>query len=217
MRQTLLFSILLIWGLTLFFCTGKSHEPSPAVVDDAPIASIQHKIALVPLGFTDTHLTSLLQSEIEAFYKDDVEVMPNTKLPSASYYSPRNRYRADSLIAILARSKSYQHYDKVIGITGKDISTTKDSYADWGIFGLGYCPGKSCVISTFRLKKNARDKEHVNDRVVKVALHELGHTFGLPHCNSSNICLMRDAEGTIKSVDTEEKILCSNCRNKLGI
>lgn len=39
----------------------------------------------------------------------------------------------------------------MIGITQKDISTSKGQYADWGIMGLAYRPGNSCVASYYRL------------------------------------------------------------------
>ena len=41
-------------------------------------------------------------------------------------------------------------YDKVIGLTESDISTTKGEYDDWGIFGLGNLSGRACVVSDYR-------------------------------------------------------------------
>jgi len=79
--------------------------------------------------------------------------------------------------------------------------------------GLGSSPGKACVISTFKLK--TANKPLLNERFLKVALHELGHTMGMPHCTYSNTCFIQSAEGTIKSVDRETKSLCSNCKKLL--
>ncbi|MFB9845298.1 hypothetical protein [Mucilaginibacter ginsenosidivorans] len=95
----------------------------------------------------------------------------------------------------------------VIGLTDKDISTRKGSINDWGIMGLGFQPGNACVISTFRLSKERR-----MDQFYKLALHELGHTQGLPHCNKRT-CLMRDAEGG-NHLD-EETGFCESCRSFL--
>ena len=80
--------------------------------------------------------------------------------------------------------------------------------------GLANSPGRSCIISTFRIK--TPNKVLFNDRFIKVALHELGHTMGLPHCTFSNTCFMEAAEGTIKSVDRETKNLCSNCKKLIS-
>ena len=61
-----------------------------------------------------------------------------------AWYPARDRYRADSLIRYLGRFGSADTI--LIGLTNKDISTTKGQIRDWGIMGLGYCPGTSCVV-----------------------------------------------------------------------
>jgi archaemetzincin len=132
-------------------------------------------------------------------------VKQSVLLPSTAWNSVRGRYRADSLIRILSRKTNKDQV--MIGITSMDISTTKDSGADWGIMGLGFCPGNACVASTFRLSPQYR---HV--QLFKVAIHELGHTQGLQHCKVK-ICLMRDAEGT--NPINEEKEFCNKCRSVL--
>lgn len=176
--------------------------------------SLPQKIGLLPFIGIDSNYSHLAAKELEAFYYCEVEILKSEKLPSNAFYQPRNRYKADSLIDWLALQYPGK-YDKIVGITDKDISTTKDSYDDWGIMGLGFCPGRSCVISTFRLKKNA-NQEKINERFAKVVLHETGHTFGLPHCNMGDTtCFMEDASGTIKTVDREQKKLCTACQSKI--
>ncbi len=172
------------------------------------------KVALVPFSGVDASYSTLLKSEIELFYACDVIILPKQNLPDFAYYEPRNRYKADSLLKFL-KMKLPKEYNFILGITNKDISTKDETYEDWGIFGLGFLGGPSCVVSDFRLKKSAKDINHLHERLIKVVLHELGHTFGLPHCTADNSCLMEDADGTIKSVDREEKYLCESCKKKL--
>ena len=57
-----------------------------------------------------------------------------------------------------------------------DISTTKPPHDDWGSSGLGQSC-QSAVVSTFRLKKKARDSAQIEHRLKNTALHEVGHTF----------------------------------------
>jgi len=115
-----------------------------------------------------------------------------------------------------------RNYDFIIGLTDKDISTTKYSntstktikeptykYADWGIFGLGFMPGKSCIVSTFRLKE-----KNFRSRFIKICCHELGHNFGLPHCSDKS-CIMQDAAETIKTIDNVKLNLCNSCKKKI--
>jgi archaemetzincin len=123
-------------------------------------------------------------------------------LPSRAYYKPRNRYRADTIIYIMRGITKVGHV--TIGLTNKDISSDKGNIVDYGIMGLGYQPGKACVVSTFRLSK-----KKINEQFFKVALHELGHTQGLPHC-ADVLCLMTDAKG--KNKTDKEKGFCDKCK-----
>lgn len=126
-------------------------------------------------------------------------------MPAQSYYSLRKRYRADFLIRYLNQPGDSDTI--VIGLTSRDISTTKGDISDWGIMGLGLCPGNACIVSSFRL-----DKINLSDQFYKVAIHELGHTQGLSHCNDKT-CYMRDAKGG--NVLNEEKGFCSKCESFL--
>ena len=170
------------------------------------------KIAVLYYANIDEDLKNELLQNITATYLCTVtEIKGIATLPKAAFYKPRNRYRATVLLESI---DSYKGYDKIIGITTKDISTTKNNIYDWGIMGLATSPGRSCIISTYRIKTT--NKVLFNDRFIKVALHELGHTMGLPHCSFSSTCFMEAAGGAIKSVDRETKYLCSNCKKLIS-
>ena len=134
-------------------------------------------------------------------YYPDVEILPPIDLPQSAYYKPRNRYRADSIIKYLAAKTDNGNI--TVGLTEKDISVTKGKIQDFGVMGLGYRPGKSCVASSFRVNKNKKDEQHF-----KVAIHEIGHTQGLKHCPVKT-CFMRDAEG--KNYTDELTGFCKTC------
>ncbi|MFH0893312.1 MAG: zinc-dependent metalloprotease family protein [Bacteroidota bacterium] len=172
-------------------------------------------IAIQPFGNFDTALVSFAKIEIEKFYTCKVSKLSSQPLPKMAWYSPRNRWRADSLLNWLIEHQP-KDVNYILGFTNQDISTTKDDIPDWGVFGLGYMPGPSCVVSTFRLKKAGTSDSLFRERFSKVFLHELGHNFGLPHCPTKT-CMMEDAAGTIRTVDTEKKQLCEGCKKKLGI
>ncbi len=173
-------------------------------------------------GFPDDLRDSIKQS-IEEFYHFNTVLYSSIEIPKEFYINIKSpRYRADSIIRFLKLTKA-DSVNNIVGLTIKDISTTKYSddgqiklpestYKDWGVFGLGYRPGVSCVISLFRLKHT--NKAILLDRIRKVTLHELGHNLGLPHC-VNNSCFMRDAAETIKTIDQVELNLCESCYSKL--
>ncbi len=140
-------------------------------------------IYILPLGRADNDFIASVYPVIKKTVPQ-VVLLPAEKMPAHALYKPRNRYRADSLIRWLsARAKKGELY---AGITMQDISTTKNEHTDFGVMGLGYMPGNACVASSFRLRQKKN--------FLKVLLHELGHTAGLPHCPCKT-CYMRDAEG----------------------
>lgn len=161
-------------------------------------------VVVQPLGqFSEKEARSIV-AQIKSLGAN-VVLKANRSIPESFYYTPRNRYRADSLIRYL---KTQVGKDSIIvGILNEDISTTKDGVSDWGVMGLGYRPGNSCVVSSFRINKKKRAEQ-----LYKVVLHELGHTEGLDHCPEKT-CLMRDAEGG-NPLD-EEKDFCERCKAHL--
>jgi len=136
-----------------------------------------------------------------------VQLNDKIPLPATAWYMKRKRYRADSLIRFLNRRTADNHVS--IGVTTKDISTSNGDIEDWGVMGLGFCPGKACIASTFRLSKKQR-----SDQLFKVSIHELGHTQGLAHCDIK-YCFMRDAEGG--NPTNEETGFCEKCKRKLMV
>jgi archaemetzincin len=188
----------LILLFSLISCTKRNNENSVEKIQSQKVIVIQ------PLGNFELEQSNKVLSEIRTI-NPNVVLRKNIPFPENAYYKPRSRYRADSIIKNL---KNHIGKDSVIvGLSHSDISTTKNEIKDWGIMGLGYRPGKSCVVSDFRV--SVKNK---NQQFYKLVLHELGHTAGLPHCKVKT-CLMRDAEGG-NPLD-EEKYFCENCTNFL--
>jgi archaemetzincin len=151
-------------------------------------------------------------TEIQNFYHCKVVVLPECKIYDEAR-SKSGRYSAPILLDLLDK-KVRTKDSKILALTSYDIFHEDHGVKEWGIFGLGNCPGNSCVVSDFRLKWFP---EKTPEFTIKIILHELGHTFGLPHCDHDDRCLMNDAKGGIAPLYKERKILCSRCLNKLGI
>jgi archaemetzincin len=174
-------------AIFIVFSTCKNdHRQTP----DLP----PQEIILQPFFDTDPLVTKKLKEQLAKRLNVNVTVRNSMALPPAAYYSSRKRYIADSLLVFLKDQKD-PAYDKILGVTSRDISTRNNSHTNWGIMGLGYCPGEACVISSFRVRKTSRNRTHFEKRMLVLALHELGHTYSLPHCNSDQKCIMKDARG----------------------
>lgn len=167
------------------------------------------KIGLVPFGEVRTSQIQAAKEGIAREYRAEVVVLKSQELPTVAYYKPRNRYRAERLLDDL--DGRVRGFDRMLGITQSDISTTHRGHYDWGVVGLGTLGGPSCVVSTFRLKK--KGSLAPLERLRRSVTHELGHTLGLEHCATPG-CVMRDAEGKLKTMDEAGPRLCARCRRR---
>ncbi|MGV3459489.1 MAG: zinc-dependent metalloprotease family protein [Flavobacterium sp.] len=197
--------------LLLFACKDKTLADSTVV-------------GIIPYKGISKEKTAMLKKAVEEYYHVDVQLLPEKELPKSVFVNIKSpRYRADKLIKIQQNAMP-AGVDYILGLTESDISVTKYDangnikkpewkYNDFGIMGLAYCPGKSCVVSGFRLKH--KDKSVHFGRFKKVVIHELGHNFGLPHCPDQK-CVMTDAVESIKTIDNAQPDLCESCKAKIG-
>lgn len=188
--------------------TEKIVPPKDTIGNDTIICSCPEYLILnlQPLdGFSLKELNQLesdLQEHLFPIYPVTLQIWEtDKKVPQSSLYTPRNRYRADSLLRFL----HIEGADFVtMGVISKDISTTIHGAKDYGIMGLSTCPGYTSVISSYRLK-NKRN-------LWKLAIHEFLHTRGLPHCENDG-CFMKDRHG--KNAIESSHYLCGSCRKRI--
>ncbi|MBN2573406.1 MAG: matrixin family metalloprotease [Deltaproteobacteria bacterium] len=182
-----------------------------AQADAGPSAASARALYVQPLGGCARQTPGVAEvvAALRAFYPIEVRVLACQELPRAAFYPPRKRYRAERLLAYLNQRMPKDGW-RILGLTDVDISTTKGRYPDWGVMGLGELPGTATVISSFRCRKKARSAAHAIERLAKVAVHEIGHTLGLPHCPTRG-CLMEDAMGKVVTTD-RERDFCPRCR-----
>ena len=166
-------------------------------------------VDIVPVGEVAPRAKREDSSALRSVYDCDVTVHDDQPVPETAYDESRGQYRAEDLIEVVGRVGSGE---KNSGITPQDLYYRRRNY----VFGLAYLNGKGSVISTYRLQtsfdggistKPAADV--FADRVRKEAVHEVGHTLGLEHCDNSK-CVMSFSP-TVREVDVKEENLCGSC------
>jgi len=170
-------------------------------------------LLIQPLGRELPHEeVAVVRQALVGFYNVQIRVLPRVDLPEQAYYGPRRRYRAEILLPFLLE-KLPSDGDRILGLTGVDISTDKGDIKDWGILGKANLGGKECLVSAFRCHKRATEGASPSILLAKVAVHEVGHTLGLDHCTKRG-CLMEDARGQLRTCERAFDI-CTHCRAQL--
>lgn len=176
--------------------------------DGIPVSTLFSEIQIVPLGVVNKQTIGIIAKGIEDFYGVSPIIEKPLPLTKDLLAKSGTRYEANKILSKF-NSNRYQLF-----ITEKDIAIkyTRRKSDEWGIMGLSYCPGNIAVVSTFRIKKHS---DLFRVRLQKIVNHELGHSLGLNHCNSSPTCLMHDANGTMKQIDMNEMKFCVECSEKM--
>jgi len=169
-------------------------------------------IHISPLGNIDEKYIHFVQDRVSKFYGFKCVIDKRLPLTDDILAASGKRYEASKIIV------KFNSNNNILLLTNVDIAhfNKKKNIPEYGIIGLGFRPGKTCVVSTFRIKKGVSEKKMM-ERLEKVSIHEVGHNLGLDHCDYDRECLMNDARGTVKQIDKERVWLCNNCRKIIGV
>lgn len=148
-----------------------------------------------------------LAKQLKSYFPEVVLKEQVLILPAEHYNKERNRYRGTGLFEGLSK---HRNGDAVIGLTDYVIFKPNEISQTYGIMGVSPVGTYKCVVSS---KIPSSGKEQSDENFVKLALHELGHAFGLNHCPDQH-CFMVDAEHKMKFPQTTG--FCESCKTKLN-
>jgi archaemetzincin len=166
-------------------------------------------LGLVALGPIDPDILRRLCAGIAKFLSLPVRVLPPKPLPPETYHLIRQQYNVAQLLEFLTDDLETEAY-RVLGVTAGDLFVPIFTF----VFGEAQLSGKAAIISVFRLRGDAGDPSPPRrvflERLLKLSLHELGHTFGLGHCLKAG-CLMGFSTN-LEKLDQSSLALCDYCR-----
>jgi len=171
------------------------------------ISPRKHTIIISPIGNFDTSILKSIAQELTRIFGYQVEISPLLQTLSFALDPERRQYHSTLILEKLA-AVTPSHTIKVLAITSKDLFIPILTY----VYGEAQLGGKTCIISTHRLSEGispVHQKAIYYQRVVKEAVHEVGHTFNLRHCKNED-CIMHYCR-SIKDVDSKSDQFCRYC------
>lgn len=165
---------------------------------------------IVPIGDIESGLLENLAEALNERFSILFKIGEPLAIPEEAYNPDRNQYYSSAILKLLGRRYSRV---KVLGIIDKDLYVPELNF----VFGEADLAGELSIISITRLRQQfyglPENKKLFLDRVIKEAVHELGHTYGLRHCSDSS-CVMFFSNSLLDT-DKKSSYFCRSCSKKM--
>jgi archaemetzincin len=165
-------------------------------------------IALVPVGRVERgHLESLAQG-LASRLRVACWISPDGLEGEFAYNPVRGQYHSTEILKRLLQDPNVESW-RILGVTDVDLYIPILTF----VFGEAQLGNPGALVSTHRLHPEfygmPKDPQLLQARLLKEAIHELGHTFGLHHC-PDYLCVM-SASHSVERIDLKQADFCRAC------
>ena len=140
-------------------------------------------------------------------FRAPCRVRPETLAAGFTFDPGRAQYHST---AILQALQPMANGNRILGVTSLDLYVPVLTF----VFGEAQLGGTCAVVSTHRLRDEVYglppNPALLRERLLKEAVHELGHTFGLRHCDDWR-CVMASTHA-VEYLDVKTAEFCPACR-----
>ena len=163
---------------------------------------------LVEIGTLETGVLEQLSKDLAVDFHQPCTILPLRLDPGFAFDAERLQYHSTQILERLPSLASEKTW-RVLGITPVDLYIPILTF----VFGEAQLEGRCAIVSTHRLRQEFYGlppiEELVQDRLRKEAVHELGHTLGLHHCQDYR-CGMSPSH-SVEWIDLKEPAFCPAC------
>ncbi|MGI0148381.1 MAG: hypothetical protein ACREDF_02455 [Thermoplasmata archaeon] len=159
------------------------------------------KVGLLPIGALPPGLLGRLSDRLARFGILG-EALEQVSVPKSARTGNSGQRRAEAFVAVASKLAG-----SVLAVTLEDLRAEEYEF----VFGYANIGSPGAVVSLARLRDPQPDRSL--DRLVKESVHELGHTWGLAHCDSRR-CVMHHSE-SVEDVDAKEEGFCRKCGGRV--
>jgi len=171
-------------------------------------------ILLLSIGTVKQSVAEFLSFSLPDIIQAQCRIIDGKVALSPFFNSDRKQYHSTEILRQLLPFAE-GHEDHVLGIMDEDIYIPILTF----VFGEAQLSGRCALMSGHRLHQEyyglPEDETVYLQRCEKEAVHELGHTFGLKHCENFE-CVMRYSN-SVADIDTKRNVFCPECSLVLNI
>jgi len=171
-------------------------------------------ISLVPVGRVEPgHLESLAEGLASRLHVA-CWIRPDGVNGEFAYNPARGQYHSTEILKRLLQDPPAESW-RILGVTDVDLFIPILTF----VFGEAQLGDTGALVSMHRLRPEfygmPNDLELLRVRLLKEALHELGHTLGLQHC-PDYLCVM-SASHSVERIDLKRAGFCPACAGAAGL
>jgi len=171
------------------------------------------KIILVIISNIDSRYVTALKAILETTFDRGVEISYQIGDLKYAYDHTRNQYLSPRLLSRLRRIKKASN-DKLMAVTNLDLYSPGYDF----IYGEADVKAGLATLSINRLMGSTADGLPdtclFTERIIREAVHEVGHLYGLVHCKNPK-CVLRTCTCAAE-VDEAGNGLCDGCLHTLN-
>jgi archaemetzincin len=160
------------------------------------------QVQILPIGEVDMEILDVLYDRLKMNFSS-LELLKQVPLIETAYREKREQYLSNDFLQEVKWQATVNGDKYLLGVTEVDLYTHGLNF----VFGQAELPGKAAIISLSRLKH--QKTKIFQNRMLKEAIHELGHTLGLRHCKDVK-CVMHFSK-SLKDTDIKGESYCKKC------
>jgi len=172
-----------------------------------------NRILVLPLGNLPHGMPATLCHGVAEELGCACELLDSEPTPASAFNVSRQQYSSTEILAGLAARKP-ANGSRLVAVTASDLYIPVLTF----VFGEAQTEGRCAVVSTCRLRQEfyglPADAQLESQRLLKEAIHELGHTLGLAHCENYE-CVMAPSHA-VEWIDLKSSKFCALCRRQLN-
>ena len=154
-----------------------------------------------------------LARSLESVFGLAVKQHPPSFDPELAFDPSRGQYNSRILLGLLLEEGSTA--GRILGVTAVDLYIPVLTY----VFGEAQLDGRAALVSTHRLDSTVyglpENRKLLTERLHKEAIHELGHTCNLLHCEDT-LCVMRSS-AYVEEIDLKSGRFCTRCQRSMRV